>query len=355
MAEQTGPLKLLFKDIAHSIRQKDGSTGLIHANDFPARILTISTGGGAGGFAVPLTVTVDPGAVVTAVNGSEAVSVTAGEEGVVLLTLTAPGLWTVTGTLGDVEKSTTVEVAQGYNAKFSLTSRLPEGYIVVDYISNPNLGYIQAAGIPENITGHTIDMQADFSESGSGAVMGNAYDYRRRSTATGSAKYSCTQAVTYFSKYNSELSLYMKQNFIFNQTSQPSSSLLNYNVFTLPSESGVVNQIHADFPNQLFRVNQEEIETIEYTWKSTQYPFALFARNRYYADFGASASTTYGMNPLNFKLYSLRVTENATGELVNDFVPCKNPEGLAGLYDLVKEAFYSSTVAAKPFVAGPEI
>ena len=131
MAEQTGPLKLLFKDIAHSIRQKDGSTGLIHANDFPARILTISTGGGAGGFAVPLTVTVDPGAVVTAVNGSEAVSGTAGEEGVVVLTLTAPGLWTVTGALGDVEKSTTVEVADGYSAGLSLTSRLPRGYTEV--------------------------------------------------------------------------------------------------------------------------------------------------------------------------------------------------------------------------------
>lgn len=41
----------LFTDIADAIREKDGTTETIVANDFPARIQAIETGGGATGLA----------------------------------------------------------------------------------------------------------------------------------------------------------------------------------------------------------------------------------------------------------------------------------------------------------------
>ena len=137
-----------LKAIADAIREKEGSTEPIPASAFAARILGIQTGSA---FAVPLTVTVDPGAVVTAVNGSEAVSGTAGEEGVVLLTLTAPGLWTVTGTLGDVEKSTTVEVADGYSAELDILAGE-----VVYYGSAAPLSYARQSGASGTIGDYAL-------------------------------------------------------------------------------------------------------------------------------------------------------------------------------------------------------
>ncbi|MBQ9657934.1 MAG: hypothetical protein IJV31_04100, partial [Clostridia bacterium] len=40
--------------------------------------------------------------------------------------------------------------------------------------------------------------------------------------------------------------------------------------------------------------------------------------------------------------------------IVRDFIPCKNSEGKAGLYDLVKNKFYSSQTGTE-FIAGNEI
>lgn len=346
-----------FQAIAAAIRQKDGTTAPIPANTFAARILAIPTGGASGGFAVPLTVTVDPGAAVTAVNGDISVTGTADDSGTVTLTLTAPGVWTVTGALGDMEKSATVEVVEGYEVKLTLTSRLPEGYTEVEYISNPNLGYIQDAGIPQKVSDCTIDLWADFSETAAaGGIMGNIYDYRQRWGSSSPYRYSCSQMVSYLYWNASKLALNLKQFSYPMSTTQPTASQLNYYSYNLPAGKDNICHIHVDFPQKIYRINEEEISTTEYAATSAEgYPFALFAQNRYYKNWTTTQSITYGQTPCNYKFHSMQVTENATGKVVNDFVPCINPEGLAGLYDLVKEAFYSSTVAAKPFVAGPEV
>lgn len=67
-----------FADIAAAIREKDGTVDPIRALGFAARIRAIGAGGGGGSaFAVPLVVTVDAGAVITATNGGHSVTATA--------------------------------------------------------------------------------------------------------------------------------------------------------------------------------------------------------------------------------------------------------------------------------------
>lgn len=48
-------------------------------------------------------------------------------------------------------------------------------------------------------------------------------------------------------------------------------------------------------------------------------------------------------NPYGYgsgKMYSCKIYDN--GNLVRDYIPCKNPSGICGLYDKVNRVFYSS-------------
>ena len=63
-----------------------------------------------------------------------------------------------------------------------------------------------------------------------------------------------------------------------------------------------------------------------------------------------SNNTTSG--GLAAKLYSCKIYTGAT--LTRDFVPCKNPSGQAGLYDLVSGAFYGNA-GTGTFTAGPAV
>lgn len=59
-----------------------------------------------------------------------------------------------------------------------------------------------------------------------------------------------------------------------------------------------------------------------------------------------------GSNTLKGKLYSCKMYVNDS--LARDFVPCKNPSGVSGLYDLVSKAFFGS-VTSTVFTAGPAV
>ena len=56
--------------------------------------------------------------------------------------------------------------------------------------------------------------------------------------------------------------------------------------------------------------------------------------------------------PGMMKLYLFKIYDNDV--LVRDFIPCKNPSGAIGLYDLVNNQFYQNA-GTGTFIAGPEI
>lgn len=57
-------------------------------------------------------------------------------------------------------------------------------------------------------------------------------------------------------------------------------------------------------------------------------------------------------NPCSAKLYSCQIYDN--GALVRNFVPCQDPTGNVGLYDLVGAQFYGNA-GSGTFTAGPEV
>ena len=54
------------------------------------------------------------------------------------------------------------------------------------------------------------------------------------------------------------------------------------------------------------------------------------------------------------RVYAAHIIKN--GEYVMNFVPCyRKSDGLAGMYDLARQAFYPSTRSSYPFEAGPSV
>ncbi len=74
------------------------------------------------------------------------------------------------------------------------------------------------------------------------------------------------------------------------------------------------------------------------------YIFANHNSNRVNTNYSPTQYAT------NMRLYSFQMWDN--GVLVRYYVPVKNSSGVAGLYDLVEDQFYTTTQGA--FVAGPE-
>lgn len=75
---------------------------------------------------------------------------------------------------------------------------------------------------------------------------------------------------------------------------------------------------------------------------------------------GSSNLTIFGINTdgtvannarMNF--YSCEIYDNGT--LIRSFIPCKNPSGTIGLYDIVNSKFYTNVGSGGTFTAGPEV
>lgn len=75
---------------------------------------------------------------------------------------------------------------------------------------------------------------------------------------------------------------------------------------------------------------------------TTSFPIRLFDKN--------SGGNAWGQ--ISMKLYSCQIYDNDTP--VRNFIPCKNPSEVVGLYDLVGKKFYTNAVAGN-FTAGPEV
>jgi len=61
---------------------------------------------------------------------------------------------------------------------------------------------------------------------------------------------------------------------------------------------------------------------------------------------------TYVFSAYDCYLYEIRLYEDNV--LIKDFIPCKNPSAIPGMYDIIGEKFYSSSSSTQ-FVAGPVV
>ena len=295
--------------IANAIREKDGTTEPIPANDFPARIRAIKTGSS---FAIPLVVTADVGTVITAVNGDTTVTGTIGDSGSVTLTLPSPGDWSVSAQLGDKTKGPEiVSVQDRYTSEFFMTSRLPVGYTEVEYIQTDDKAGIDT-GVLVNLakTKLYIDMEA--------------------------GPYSTTKTqYIWGTKGNNTVFCFV--------LSRDSSTKISYKFgkvnFSLTATIDISNKrVNLAFSNGLFTIGESTIATVNSTDVASQNLLL-----------GAPVST---YTSITAKIYSCQIYDGET--IIRDFIPAINPSGITGLYDLVNEVFYrnawSGTLAPGPAI-----
>lgn len=86
----------------------------------------------------------------------------------------------------------------------------------------------------------------------------------------------------------------------------------------------------------------EETVSVQQTNFSCSYPIILFGFNN-----GAN-----GIVGAEEKVYSCKIYSD--GQLVREFIPCTNPDGIIGLYDLINAQFYGNA-GSGDFLKGPEL
>lgn len=77
----------------------------------------------------------------------------------------------------------------------------------------------------------------------------------------------------------------------------------------------------------------------------------LFGYRR--TDYSSGRYTVSYKYPCAMKLFSIKF-ESTGGSPIHDYVPCTNPSGVAGLYDVVSGKFWASTTSTA-FTAGPAV
>lgn len=183
-------------------------------------------------------------------------------------------------------------------------SRLPSGYVEVDYISSANGARI-ATGVSGN--NDNLKIQLKFSNAGSvnyTAIFGNY--------STESA--NCTRLI--FSTASTRFLSHIN-------TKANGGGVSNTNI-TL-GDIHVVEMVQGETS---FDGVSATKELVQGTANNSE--LSIFSA---YLD--ASAPTTYETKMYYFKIYDNNV-------LIRDFVPCyRKSDGVAGLYDLVNDVFYS--------------
>lgn len=106
--------------------------------------------------------------------------------------------------------------------------------------------------------------------------------------------------------------------------------------------------------DNLFSVN-----SVEDTWTGGGYISSgtgnshLFGRQQNYR-YHSNAQVNRNIDNLAFDLYSFKAIDTE-GNTVFECVPCTDPSGTVGIYDLINQVFIESADSSKPFVAGPPI
>lgn len=198
-------------------------------------------------------------------------------------------------------------------------SRLPEGYTEIEYIQSGSGQYINTGILASGA--YKIEMSVEPLVAGSGNFWGaNMY--------TGGRNYELS------SKKNGNTSVYL---------TIPSSSTPR--VFSISGNT--MNQriyLVYDRPRKAFRLDDAEIEFSGSFFTVSYHLYLLFGNK------GTSSASSF--TALNAKLYSCNIY-NSSGEQTREFVPCRNPYGVPGLYDLVNGKFY--TGIGGTFTAGPAV
>lgn len=176
------------------------------------------------------------------------------------------------------------------------SSRLPEGYTELEYIQSTGTQYIDTGFKPNNNT--RVDMKAAVVNTASTSVMFGT-------------RHAANSTMFYLLVGNGAVKSY------YNTSSSVSFGITAYakNDISMAKEKLTVNGESGSYTNATFQCN---------------YSMPLFALR--------TADTVHYYSSI--KLYECQIYDNDV--LVRDYIPCRNPYGVVGLYDLVNGQFYGN-------------
>ena len=183
-------------------------------------------------------------------------------------------------------------------------SRLPEGYAEVQYIQSSGTQYVDTGFKPNQDSRVLIKLST--SETGSHTVFGSDIDWTENGFALG-------VGFAHYGKANRTI-------------------------------SGLTdgNPHDVDFKKNVIAVDGATVSTMEIATFSLSYNLAIFANNRS----GSIQKKT------KMALYYCKIYENENA--IRDFIPCQDPSGNIGLYDVISGEFYGNA-GTGVFLAGPVV
>lgn len=196
------------------------------------------------------------------------------------------------------------------------SSRLPIGYKELEYIQSGNGQYIDTGLKPTVST--KIEMDVDISEP--------------------QPEYAGFFGSSYTVSSTSNFEVYVKSNTTIRVIYRNSSAKNMSTPFTFGKHfvSFDASSLTCSFDSETVNISQG---TTSFSNNHTILLLACyFSSNNSAGDF------------MNAKLYSCKMY--VAGNIERDFIPCKNPDGIAGMYDFVAGVFYQSA-SDTPFIAGP--
>ena len=195
--------------------------------------------------------------------------------------------------------------------KESSESELPEGYTQLEYIQSSGTQWIDTGFKPNQNTRVVVDAKPlNVTQANLWCIFG-------------------VRTNIYFELYKASTST-MRLTFLYNLTYSQGFDSVDYakrQIFEINKNVATVDGNSLTYPAQTFQQTR---------------PLFLLATNNNGVANGIAAS----------QLYSAKIYDNDT--IVRDFIPCKNPSGVIGLYDTVNSQFYQNA-GSGTFIAGPEI
>lgn len=191
-------------------------------------------------------------------------------------------------------------------------ANLPNGYIELEYIESTGTQYIDTGFIPKYNTRIVFDVQP-ISVSGWSGLFGN----RNANSPTASQAFlaACSSATQFRSDYYGQ------------------AKTLN-----VPT---VLTRFTADKNKNVFSVLGKTVTNTASTAQSKIKAYIFCINN--------SGTAKYFIKARG---YSCQIYDN--NNLIRDYIPCKNPEGIVGLYDLVYATFYPNS-GTGDFIGGPAV
>ncbi len=229
------------------------------------------------------------------------------------------------GAGGTARKATKIYVGVHGIARLTYSalppSRLPAGYTEVEYVQSDGTSYLDSGVVPSSKLKMVMDIETLIKPS-----SGTSYLFYSQSTGKSGT-----------TSHTRKLNIYVASSGIKGSMSTITGTVAATSITSDSSARRMTASF--DYPNKKFGVDA----TLKAGSPGGYYPTASVKL------LGSSASN---VNGIKAKLYSCKFYES--GVLTHDFVPCTNPDGTAGLYDLLNGAFLAA-VTPSALTAGPVV